>query len=87
MSRHRVCNCTMGVTSGEGTAYPSGAPEFTPSFSGIRFTRSYVLCVCFVDHYLSFCPLFLDIVLSVLLRFTDSSYLFGIFTLFLELDF
>ena len=57
MSRHRVCNCTMGVTSGEGTAYPSGAPEFTPSFSGTRFTRSYVLCVCFVDHYLSFCPL------------------------------
>ena len=57
MSRHRVCNCTMGVTSGEGTAYPSGAPEFTPSFSGICFTRSYVLCVCFVDHYLSFCPL------------------------------
>jgi len=22
----------MGVTSGAGTAYPSGAPEFTPGF-------------------------------------------------------
>ena len=35
MSRHRVCNCTMGVTSGEGTAYPSGAPEFTPVLVGL----------------------------------------------------
>ena len=30
----RVCNQinTTGVTSGAGTAYPSGAPEFTPGF-------------------------------------------------------
>ena len=26
---------TTDVTSGEGTAYPSGAPEFTPVFSGV----------------------------------------------------
>jgi hypothetical protein len=25
----------MGVTNGAGTAYPSGAPEFTPVFSGV----------------------------------------------------
>jgi len=25
-------------TSGAGTAYPSGAPEFTPVFSGFRVT-------------------------------------------------
>ena len=33
-SRSRVCNWinTMGITSGAGTAYPSGAPEFTPGF-------------------------------------------------------
>jgi len=43
------------VTSGAGTAYPSGAPEFTPIFSGVRVTRSLVLYVCFVDHCLSFC--------------------------------
>jgi hypothetical protein len=41
---------TTGATSGAGTAYPSGAPEFTPCFSWVRdrVTRSLVLCVCFV---------------------------------------
>jgi len=43
-----------GVTSGAGIAYPSGAPAFTPGFSGVRVTRSLALCVCFVDHCLSF---------------------------------
>jgi hypothetical protein len=43
-----------GKNSGVGTAYPSGAPEFTPVFSVVRATRSYVLCVCFVDRCLSF---------------------------------
>jgi len=34
MTYHRVCNWinTTGATSGEGAAYLSGAPEFTPSF-------------------------------------------------------
>jgi hypothetical protein len=27
-----------------------------PVFSGVHVTRSLVLCVCFVDHCLSFCP-------------------------------
>jgi len=45
---------TTGVTSGARTADPSGAPEFTPVFSGVRVTRSLVLCVCFVDLCLSF---------------------------------
>jgi len=40
--------------SGAGTAYPSRAPEFTPAFSGVRVTRSLVLCVCFVDRCLSY---------------------------------
>jgi len=44
-----------GATSGAGTAYPSGAPEFTPVFSGVRVTRSLVLCVCFVDRCLALC--------------------------------
>jgi hypothetical protein len=35
--------------------YPSGAPDFTPDFSGVRVTRSLVLFVCFVDRLLSFC--------------------------------
>jgi len=33
-------------------------PEFTPVFSGVRVTRSLVLCVCFVDHCLPFCTFF-----------------------------
>jgi hypothetical protein len=40
MTYHRVCNKinTTGATSGAGTAYPSGAPEFTPCFRGVRVT-------------------------------------------------
>jgi len=44
-----------GATSGAGTAYPFGAHEFTPGFSGIRVTRSLVLYVCFVNRCLFFC--------------------------------
>ena len=43
---HRFCNM-RGATTGAGIAYPSGAPEFTPGFSGVRVTRSLVLCVMF----------------------------------------
>jgi hypothetical protein len=45
----------MDATNGAGTAQPSEGTEFTPVFSGVRFTQSLVLCVCFVDHCLSFC--------------------------------
>ena len=46
---HRICNKsnTTGVTCGAGNAYPSGAPEFTTVFSGVRFAR-----------YLDFCEMF-----------------------------
>ena len=50
-----------------------------PVFSGVRVTRSLVLYVCFVDRCLSFCTFLLAIVLSVLLRYTDSHCPFGIF--------
>ena len=73
----------MGATSGAGSAYPSGTPEFIADFSGFRFIRSLVLYVCFVDYCLSFCTFSLAIVLFVLLRFTDSDYPFGIFKLIL----
>jgi hypothetical protein len=52
--------------------------------SGVRVTRSFVLYVCFVDRCLLFCTFFGAIVLSVLLRYTDSDYPFGIFKLFLD---
>ena len=37
MSDDLVCKkgSMMGASSGAGTAYPSGAPEFVPIFSGI----------------------------------------------------
>jgi hypothetical protein len=44
----------MCANSCAGTAYPSGAPKFTPGFSGVRVTRSLVLHVCFVDRCLHF---------------------------------
>jgi len=44
-----------GAISGAGTAYLSGAPEFTSGFSGVPVTRSLVLCVYFVDRCTSFC--------------------------------
>ena len=49
MIYHRVCNYInmMGVTSGAGTAYPSGETEFTPVFSWVRVTL--VLCVMIID--------------------------------------
>jgi hypothetical protein len=40
---------TTGATSGAGTAYHFGAPAFShpsPVLSGVRATRSLVLCVC-----------------------------------------
>ena len=58
-----------------------------PVFNGARITRSLVLCVMFCRRSLFvlmsffFWPL---IVLSVLLRFTDSDYSFGMFSHFLQ---
>ena len=40
------------------SANPSGAPEFTLVFSGVRVTRSLVLYLCFVNRCLSFCTLY-----------------------------
>ena len=51
-------------------------PSSVQVFSGVCVTRSLVLCVCFVDHCLSF----FAIVLSVL-RFTDSYYPFRLWYL------
>ena len=46
----------MGATCGAGTAYLSWGSEFSLGFfCWIRATGSPVLCVCFVDRFLSFC--------------------------------
>ena len=46
-----------------------------PVFSGVHVTRSLVVCVCLVDRCLSFCPFLSAILVSVLLRYTNSDYL------------
>jgi len=53
---NQVCNQinTTGTTIREGTDYTSGPPELIPDFSGVRVTRSLVVCVCFIDRCLSF---------------------------------
>ena len=46
---HWVCNkiITTGITSGAGTVYPSGAPEFIPGFSEVHVARSLVFWALF----------------------------------------
>jgi hypothetical protein len=78
-------NNATGVSSGAGTAYPSGAPEFIPVLSGFVLLdlRSLVLCVCFVDTCLSICLFSVGHFVVVLLRYINSDNPFGIFKLFL----
>ena len=73
----------MGATIGAGTVYPSGEPEFTLGFSGVCVTRTSVLCEMFCRSLLAL--FLLAIVLSVLHRFMNSDYPFGIFKLFVIL--
>jgi hypothetical protein len=86
LAYHLDCNKsnTTGVTSGTGTTYPSSAHEFTPVFSGVRVTRFIASCVCFVDGCFCFLLCFLYFMSSVVLRYTDSDYPFGIFKLFFD---
>jgi len=37
----RQRSMTTGVSSGAETVYPSGAPEFTPNFSGVRAAQCF----------------------------------------------
>ena len=86
MTYHLVCNqiTTLCATSGTGTANPSGAPEFTPGFSGVRVTWSLVLYAyfcrsLFVLLLIFFSPLcclfFFDIrILINTLVYSNSSY-------------
>ena len=46
-----------GVTSGAGTVYPFGAPEFTSGFSWVRVIRSLVFCVVYCRLLFVHCSL------------------------------
>ena len=72
----------LSATSGAGTAYPSGAPEFILGFYSV--SRCSIVSFMYVLQIVvsPFVPFILVIVLSVLLRFTDSYYPYGIFKLF-----
>ena len=59
---------------------PSGAPEFT---TGFQCGSCYSIFSCMWIVVCPFVLFLLAIVLSVLLRYTDSDYPFGIFKLFL----
>ena len=87
MTCHQVCKQinTMGVTSGAGFAYPSGAPEFTPWFLvGLcNSIFSFISMFCrslFVSLYFFFwplCCLSFDLrILITLLVSSNYSYLF-----------
>jgi len=53
--------------------------------SSVSVTRYLISCLCFVDRCLSFCTFSFGVtVLSVILRYTDSDYPFGICKLFLH---
>ena len=59
-------------------------PSPSPVFSWVRVTRSLVFCVVFCRSL--FVLFLLAVVLSVLLRFSVSDYLCGIFRLYFQLD-
>ena len=82
ISYHRVCNQnnTTGEISGAGAIFPSGAPDFTPGFQwGSCYSIFSFMCNVLQIVVCPFVLFLLAIVLSVLLRFTDSDYPFGIF--------
>ena len=52
---YKICN-TTGATCGAGSAYPSGAPEITPSFLGgsCCLFFSFLCCVCYCCLFVFF---------------------------------
>ena len=74
----------MSNTTGVGTAYLSGAPEFTSGFSGVCVAQSLVFCVLFCRFFCVFLSFFL-LTLHCLSfsQFSVSDYTCGRFKLFL----
>ena len=61
------------------TAYPCGTPGFNLGFSVVRVARYFVFCIVFCRSlFIRWAFFLLTIVLSVLVRFTASDYLFSI---------
>jgi hypothetical protein len=62
-----------GATEGLGTAYPSGAHEFTLGFLGVHIAQSLVLYVVFVNHFLFFLSFDLRLLIIPLVVSNNSS--------------
>jgi hypothetical protein len=58
-----------------------GAPEFTPDFSGVRITRSLVLCLMFCRSLFVLLSLFLVVIVLFVLLFCTLSILYHDFWL------
>jgi len=60
MTYHGICNKgnTTSATIGAGTAYPSGALEFIPVFSGVHVAKPFVFCVAICISLFIFLSLF-----------------------------
>ena len=74
----------MSVTSGARTADPSGAPELIPGcYQGSCNSIFSSICMLCRSLFVLLYLFLLAIVLSVLLRYADSDYPYGVFKLFL----
>ena len=60
LTNHIFCSKsnTTSVLCGTGTVYPSGEPEFTPLFSGVRVARALMFCVMFCISFISLVSFF-----------------------------
>jgi hypothetical protein len=65
---------TTDATGGAGTAYPSGAPEFTPCFYWGSCYAIFSYMSMFVDRCLFLNTFFLLAIVLSVLRYTDSDY-------------
>ena len=86
MPYHPVCNNsnTTAATCDAGISYPSGAPEFTPGFSGVYVAWSFVCCVMFCRSLFGLLSFFFSLLYCLPLRCMASNDLFVIFKLFLK---
>jgi hypothetical protein len=73
----------MGVASGAGTDYHSGAPEVTLSCKCGSCSSILLFFLCSVLQIVV-CLFFLLAIVLPVLRFADSDYPFGVFKLFLS---
>ena len=76
---------TTVATSGAGTAYPSGTPNFPLIYGGVRDAQSLLFCfLLFLYHCLSVCPFSFGHCIVCVLQCTASGYIFDIFKRFLK---